>query len=148
MRHLSPQTKIICLTGDDDPAAIQTLIGMCVDGYIFKHETCDNLIEAIHRVGNGQPQFSKDAWGIWKQLQALSKPTKKPAGKPTDPSFSEREVKILCCLAEGKTNLQIGHAIGLSERSVRRNLQKLYGKLGVESRAEAVAKAARLGMVK
>jgi DNA-binding NarL/FixJ family response regulator len=143
VRQLSPQTKIICLTGDDDPFAIQSLIGMGVDGYLFKHETCDTLTSAILSVGHGKPWFSQDVWSIWKRLQAASSPARKPA--PTDPSFNERELKILRGLAEGKTNLQIGQVIGLSERSTGRELNKLKSKLAVKSKAELMAKAKQLG---
>lgn len=131
VRHLSEQTKIICLTGDDDPATIQKLIGMGVDGYLFKHETGTYLIEAIFRVGEGQAQFSKEVWTIWKQ--ALS--------KPTDSSFNERSVHILRMVLENKTNTDIAQELSLSERTIGRSLKKLKSKLAVESRAELIAKA-------
>lgn len=58
-----------------------------------------------------------------------------------------REREILTLLADGLTMRQVGRRLGISHRTVESHVQKLYRKLGVTSRVQAVAKAASLGLI-
>ncbi len=60
---------------------------------------------------------------------------------------SDHEKELLRAVAQGKTIAQLAHAQFFSERTVRRHLQSLYLKLGVQNRAEAIASAARMGLL-
>jgi len=62
--------------------------------------------------------------------------------------LSERELEVLCLLAEGQTNQEIAQALCVSINTIKTHLKNIYGKLGVNSRREAAAKARRLGLVK
>ncbi|MCL4486645.1 MAG: LuxR C-terminal-related transcriptional regulator, partial [Chloroflexi bacterium] len=62
-------------------------------------------------------------------------------------ALTERETQVLQRMAVGKTDWRIGQELAISERTVRRHLQEIYCKLGVDNRAEAVARAATLGLV-
>lgn len=53
--------------------------------------------------------------------------------------LTAREHTLLCLLAEGRTNAQIGHSLHRSEKTVRNQLTQIYRKLGAANRAEAVA---------
>lgn len=77
------------------------------------------------------------------------------SGFPSDASnpsssvrLSERERFVLRAIARGCTSREISIDMDLSERTVKSHLTSIYGKLGVESRAEAVAEAIRLGLVR
>ncbi|HSG13233.1 MAG TPA: response regulator transcription factor, partial [Gaiellaceae bacterium] len=64
-----------------------------------------------------------------------------------EPSLSPREQEILSLLAEGKTQRDIAAALVISPKTVSTHIQHLLAKLGVNSRAQAVAAAYRLGLV-
>ncbi|TNC19086.1 helix-turn-helix domain-containing protein [Amycolatopsis alkalitolerans] len=62
-------------------------------------------------------------------------------------SLTDREVQVLNGLTVGKTSLEIGADLGLSEDTVKTHLRRLYGKLGAHDRAHAVALAYRRGVL-
>lgn len=61
-------------------------------------------------------------------------------------SLSKREGDVLSCLQKGLSNKEIGLVLGISPRTVQKHLQRVYQRLGVESRVEAVVIMQRLGM--
>jgi two-component system, NarL family, nitrate/nitrite response regulator NarL len=68
-------------------------------------------------------------------------------GTPSEVSLSPRERQILALLADGQTQAQIASALVLSPKTVSTHIQHLLTKLGVHSRAQAVAAAFKLGLV-
>jgi ATP/maltotriose-dependent transcriptional regulator MalT len=76
--------------------------------------------------------------------------TPEPAPSPTAadrPALSSREVEVLRLLVEGRTDRQIGAALGISHRTAMNHVARILGKLGVESRTAAAALAVRQGLV-
>lgn len=65
----------------------------------------------------------------------------------TTPTLTPRELEILGWLAEGLANKQVAARLGLSEHTVKTHLAHVFEKLGVGTRAEAVARAVRLGVL-
>jgi two-component system nitrate/nitrite response regulator NarL len=61
--------------------------------------------------------------------------------------LTPREQEVLALLAEGVSNKQIAHRLGISERTAKFHVNAILGKLGAESRTEAVVLAARLGLI-
>ena len=62
-------------------------------------------------------------------------------------ALTEREVDVLRLAAKGLTNKAIGHTLGISNRTVQGHLANIYGKLGVNSRTEAVTQALKQGWI-
>jgi DNA-binding NarL/FixJ family response regulator len=69
------------------------------------------------------------------------------AAAPPVQALTPREVEVLGMLAEGSGNKAIAVRLGISEHTVKTHVGSIFGKLGVSSRAEAVASAARLGLL-
>ena len=63
------------------------------------------------------------------------------------PALTVRERQILELLAHGSSNLQIAHRLGVAEGTVKRNTHDLFGKLGVQNRAEAVYESTRRNLL-
>ena len=61
--------------------------------------------------------------------------------------LTARELEVVQLLAEGLTNRRIGERLGISEHTAKFHVNSILGKLGASSRSEAVAQAARLGLV-
>ena len=68
------------------------------------------------------------------------------AAAPVQP-LTPREVEVLAMLAEGLANKAIARRLGISDHTVKTHVAAVFGKLGVSTRAEAVASAARLGLL-
>ena len=82
-----------------------------------------NLFRASREI-----QAARTAWGV-------------PAvGKPAGPELTPREREVLAWLASGKTDRDIGDILAISRRTVHKHLQRVYEKLGVETRTAAVAR--------
>jgi NarL family two-component system response regulator YdfI len=61
--------------------------------------------------------------------------------------LSEREQEVLAFLAQGAANKEIAHRLHITERTVKAHVTSIFNKLGVNSRAEAVAVAMRHGLL-
>jgi DNA-binding CsgD family transcriptional regulator len=68
--------------------------------------------------------------------------------KAMGPSLSQREIEVLTHVALGETSKEIAGALGTGERTVNWHLERVFLKLGAGSRAEAVALALELGIVR
>jgi LuxR family maltose regulon positive regulatory protein len=64
------------------------------------------------------------------------------------PEFSEKEQHVYELIIKGYRNAKIGQILGVTERTVKHYVSEIYKKLGVESRAEAIAKATELGDIR
>ena len=71
------------------------------------------------------------------------------AGDLTPPAedLTARELEVLQLLAEGLPNKGIAHALGITEHTVKYHVNAILGKLGAQSRTEAVVRATRLGLI-
>ena len=67
--------------------------------------------------------------------------------EPPRPLLTPREVEILGCLGEGMSNKAVARALGISAHTVKFHLEAVFAKLGAASRAEAVAKGLRQGLI-
>jgi DNA-binding NarL/FixJ family response regulator len=77
---------------------------------------------------------------------ALPRPTLRAVAPPVQP-LTAREIEVLAMLAEGLANKAIATRLSISEHTVKTHVGSIFSKLGVSTRAEAVASAARLGLI-
>ncbi|MEE8389864.1 MAG: response regulator transcription factor [Anaerolineae bacterium] len=139
-----PQVRVLILTAYDDDPYVFALLQAGADGYVLKTASSDELVRAVHTIHRGELALSpKIASKVVRQ--AIS-------GRPesaTDQveSLTGRELDVLRLAAQGLTNRAIGHKLGISHRTVQGHLASTYGKLGVNSRTEAVTTALRYGWI-
>ena len=69
------------------------------------------------------------------------------APEPGRTALTPREIEILRCLGDGMSNKAVARALGISAHTVKFHLEAVFAKLGVASRAEAVAKGLRRGLI-
>lgn len=135
VRQFSPETYILILSAYDDDAYVRSLIGAGVDGYLLKDEATEALIQAVTAVVQGGTWFSRTV------MQKFA-----GAGRGTDPvDFTPRELELLAGIARGWDNRRLAAEFELAEQTVRNYISRIYEKLNVRSRAEAVVWARQHG---
>ncbi len=137
----APRTRILILTAYQDPGLVRGLLSAGVAGYILKDEPNAAVVEAVRVVGNG------GSWLSPAILVQLARPRLGQAACLPRPKLTEVESAILRLLIDGKGDQEIGSALGMSERTVRRHLRSIYDRLGAVSRVEAAVHAIQLGVV-
>jgi DNA-binding NarL/FixJ family response regulator len=125
-----PSIRVVVLTAYDDDAYVHGLIEAGVMGYVLKDEAPDALVQAVRSVARG---------GTWFSQPVVTKLVRAPArATTTGPPLTERERQLLRLLAQGWDNARIAEELHLGEQTVRNYVSRLYGKLGVQTRAEAI----------
>lgn len=135
IRAEDPDADIIVLTTYDHDEDIYAGLRAGAKAYLLKDAQPEELFRCIRAVHAG------DAY-----LQP--KLAVKLAQRAQEEHLTEREEQILKLLAEGLSNRAIGQTLHISESTVKSHLKSLFVKLDATSRAEAIALAARRGLVK
>jgi len=131
-----PSLSILMLTvhGDDDSIFAAVCAGAC--GYLLKETEPARLLEAIREVHSGGAPMSPEI--ARKVVTAFRKAG--PSAQ-AEPELSPRQVSILQLLAEGHSYKNCADALDLSVDTVRFHVRRIYERLHVHSRSEAVWKA-------
>jgi DNA-binding NarL/FixJ family response regulator len=139
-----PQVRVLILTAYDDDPYVFALLQAGADGYVLKTASADELVRAVRTVYEGQSALSPEITSKVVRQMASGK----PAGAVEQvESLTERELDVLRLAAQGKTNRAIGSELEISHRTVQGHLASIYGKLGANSRTEAVTEALRRGWI-
>jgi DNA-binding NarL/FixJ family response regulator len=136
IRVACPETRVLFLTSFGDEEAVLSTALAGASGYLMKHIDGRSLIEAVERVAKGQSILDPTVTAkLLAQIQSL---TTLRADSQTR-TLSSQEQKILPLVAEGKTNKEIGMALGLSETTVKSYLHTIFQKLQISRRSQAAA---------
>ncbi|MFF7360409.1 response regulator [Streptomyces sp. NPDC008125] len=124
------EPHVLVLTTYDTDADITRAIGAGATGYLLKAERPEELFTAIRSAAQGRTTLSPPVAD--RVMARLRTPP---------PALTDRERDILGQLARGLGNRDIARTLFISEATVKTHLGRIYAKLGVETRAGAVAKA-------
>lgn len=136
IREVSPQTQIVVLTMQKEPAFARQALQLGVLGYVLKEAADDELVQAVRSAAAGGT-YLQPALGA--RLAAESDPGKQ--------DLSDRETEVLRLIALGHTNAEIAEKLFISVRTVETHRAHIQQKLGVSSRAELVSSALARGLV-
>ncbi|WP_280230103.1 response regulator transcription factor [Nocardia cyriacigeorgica] len=125
-----PRPHVLVLTTFDTDADISRAIAAGATGYLLKAEPPEELFAAIHTAAAGRTALSAPVAG--RVMARMRDPR---------PGLTTRETDILAQLAHGLGNREIAKALHISEATVKTHLGRIYAKLGVDTRAAAVAVA-------
>lgn len=138
VRHLKPHlphTQFVMLTVYDDAENIYDALAAGAVGYLLKRAVATELASALRDVlDGGSPMTSSVARKVVHSFQ----PSRE--GVPGIEQLSERERQVLHLLAQGKLYKEIADLLGVTQNTVRSYIRRIYEKLHVRSRMEAVAK--------
>ncbi|MCP4538677.1 MAG: response regulator transcription factor [Chloroflexi bacterium] len=132
-----PDLNILVLTAYDDDAYVTGLLSAGATGYLLKEEALDTLVMAIRAVAGGESWLSQRVAG------RLARKAIAPARTATAEPLTPREREVLRLLALGLNNDEIAAKLFISKRTVQNHVSNIYGKLDLDSRAEAVLYAIR-----
>jgi len=140
---LLPETHVIMLTSFEDEDYLFKALRAGARGYLLKTASHEEIIEAIRAVAEGRRSLSAPL--VDKLVAQFSDMARKM--ERLESGLDQEEMDILKLLAEGATNKAIAEKAHWSEVSVKRKLQAIFDKLGVEDRTSAVVEAMRRGLI-
>jgi NarL family two-component system response regulator YdfI len=140
---------VILTTYDEDDLMIRGLQAGAA-GYLLKDCTLETLRHAIHEAAKGemlvQPEVMARLLAYAARGMATAHRLPQPRARgPLD--LTERERAVLAAVAQGERSKEIARHLGISERTVGAYMNNIFAKLGVDSRASAVAVAFERGIL-
>lgn len=130
-----PQIQVVMLTVYEDTENIFNALAAGANGYLLKRTKSAELLEAIREVHRGgSPMTTHIARKVTQSFQRAG-----PSAQPTE-NLSEREQEVLDCLSQGFLYKEIADKLGISYETVHTYIRRIYEKLQVRTRTEAVAK--------
>jgi DNA-binding NarL/FixJ family response regulator len=139
LKALLPQTQVMMLTVYEDTESIFNALAAGANGYMLKRTPTKELIEAIREVHRGgSPMTTHIARLV---VQSFQKPVPAaPASGGDLAELSEREQQVLDLLAQGLIYKEIADKLNIGYETVHTYIRRIYEKLQVRTRTEAVAK--------
>lgn len=138
LKQTLPETLVVMLTAYEDTENIFGSLEAGASGYLLKRSKSAEILEAIRDVvEGGSPMTAHIARKVVHSFQS-----KTPSPQATE-NLAEREREVLDLLSQGFMYKEIADKLGISFETVRTYIRRIYEKLQVRSRTEAVAKALR-----
>lgn len=135
LKQSAPAIQVMMLTVYEDTENIFNALAAGASGYMLKRTSRDELLEAIREVHRGgSPMTTHIARKVVQSFQRAAS-----ASSPTE-TLSPREQEVLDCLAQGFLYKEIAEKLSISYETVHTYIRRIYEKLQVRTRTEAVAK--------
>jgi two-component system response regulator NreC len=131
LRRTAPDTQIVVLTMQGDPAFARDALRAGAVGYVLKEATDMDLIQAVRLAADGRTYLSPELGARLAAEPPL----------PGPPELSAREIEVLRLIALGHTNAEIAARLYLSVRTVESHRARIQQKTRRASRADLVAYA-------
>jgi two-component system response regulator NreC len=138
LRETSPNTAVVVLTMQDEPAFARRALQAGAKGYVVKHSAASELVGAIRHVIRGDTYINPS-------LGARLAAEPEPEGAPDE--LTPREIEVLGLLALGYMNPEIAERLVLSVRTVETHRANIQRKTGLSTRAELIAYALEHNLV-
>ncbi|KAB2648037.1 MAG: response regulator transcription factor [Verrucomicrobia bacterium] len=140
LKQILPNTQVVMLTAYEDTENIFNSLAAGAAGYLLKRSKSQEILDAVRDVlAGGSPMSTHIARKVVQSFQS------RPAAAPSEPEaeLSPREQEVLNLLSQGFMYKEISDKLGISFETVRTYIRRIYEKLHVRTRTEAVAKALR-----
>jgi len=136
-----PDTKVVMVTSYTDESVLISAIEAGCSGYVTKHKVVEEVVDAVRAANAGEALISP---AMLARLLPKLRPSKRGLGS----DLTAREIEVLKLLAEGISNQAIADKLVISVHTVRHHVQNIITKLDVHSKLEAVATAAKEGLIR
>ncbi|WP_272026675.1 response regulator [Kocuria rosea] len=138
---------VLVLTTFDEDAAVHAALRAGASGFILKSSAPKVLADAVRSLARGGGWLDPD---VTRRLLAEFGRRPDPSAPPPErlQQLTRREREVLVAVAHGLTNAEIARRLFLSEATVKTHVHRIFLKLGVSERAQAVTAAFKSGLVK
>jgi DNA-binding NarL/FixJ family response regulator len=148
LRTRAPESRVVMLTMHAEERLVADARMAGAVGFVVKDASTDEVVAAVQAAHAGRQVLSMPARDAAPILDPKPRATTADRVVGQDgPQLTDRERQLLQLLADGRTPKQAADALGISPKTVRNHLTKVYAKLGVESRSQAIVEALRHGIV-
>lgn len=147
VRALSPTIRVIILTGFDDPEYLKQALAAGAAGYRLKGVPSESLVRDVYTVVDGGSIIDQALMPDLVRWLTTSAPAVTPEERQRLASLTPTERDVLRRMAQGQSNAEIAQALHYSEGTVKNIVGRIFNKLGVGDRAQAVYLAARGGII-
>jgi NarL family two-component system response regulator YdfI len=141
LRIDQPQIAIVILTTYNEDDLMRQGLQAGARGYLLKDTDRSTLFSTIRAAAQGQTLLNPE---IVQQLLTPTISQEQMSFEKGQTELTDRELEVLNCVARGDTSKQVAIHLGITERTVKAHLTSIYQKLGVDSRAAAVAEAMKM----
>lgn len=142
LREDFPHIAVIILTTFNEDEMMLRGLQAGARGYLLKDMSRDSLVDTIEAAVRGDTLLKPE---ILQRVLAANSALPSADQAAADCPLTDRELEVLRAAAQGERNKEIALHLNISERTVKAHLSSIYNKLGVDSRATAVAIAAQSG---
>jgi DNA-binding NarL/FixJ family response regulator len=146
MRDSHPDLKIVILSGRIDDATVHDVLALGVKGFIPKSSPGNAIVSALAVILNGGTYLPVET--ALSQGRNGEAPARNPSGNGPRKSLTDREIEILQLLASGGSNKEIARKLGVQEITVKMHASRIFSKLRVRNRVQAVSHALKAGLLK
>ncbi len=136
----TPDARILILTVSEDPATLARSLHAGARGYlVYSRFAPDELLTAIHAVAEGEelppsPAVALALGDIPHEEAAVDLLSESRVVEP----LTAREKQILDLISDGRSNFEIAQALSVEEKTVKNHITRLYSKLGITNRYQAI----------
>ncbi len=140
-----PEIAVVILTTFNEDELMLKGLKAGARGYLLKDTDRTALFDTIRAAARGETLLRPEIMA--RVLASSGSQTKNKGLVETPPLLTARETEVLEAVARGERSKEIAAHLGISERTVKAYLASIYDKLGVDSRAAAIAVAAQKGLL-
>jgi len=141
-----PDTDVMVITIFGDEEHVLASIEAGATGYILKDSHPEELVGLIAQLrAGGSPISPVIARQLLKRFKLKGEATE--ALDPQNPGMTQRESEVLALVAKGFSFAEIARLLKVSPHTVNAHVKKIYQKLAVHSRGEAVYEASKMGLL-
>ena len=144
VRKQSPETKVVMLTGYDNPALIFRALKVGAVGYLLKNTRSKEILETLRKVADGEVFLNPDLAS--KFLREFQRDQEVEGLRRLVQTLTNREEEVLRLVATGASNKEISQQLFISELTVKMHLASIFRKLQVNDRTKAAVLALKAGL--
>lgn len=146
LRDSNTSSKTLVLSGHQEDYSIYQAMQLGVNGYVFKSQVSQQLVNAIATVMQNQIYLPPEvATGFFRRFQQTQASLPLQLGQPCN--LSHRENDVLYWLVQGASNNQIAEQLYITVATVKVHLTNIFLKLQVTSRTQAIVAAIRMNLI-
>jgi NarL family two-component system response regulator YdfI len=142
LQAVQPEIAVVILTTFNEDDLMMRGLRLGAKGYLLKDTDRETLFDTMRAAARGETLLKPEI-----MARVLLKTGGVGATASAQTGLTGRELEVLKAVAQGERSKEIAVRLGISERTVKAHLASIYNRLGVDSRAAAIAVAAQKGLL-